>query len=60
MTEFYFPDGERIVTEQKVDFEILTDLYVLRSQDSEKVDYKKYPSVCTVPVKSMDSLLFVF
>jgi len=43
---FYFPDRESIVTEQKIDFEILTDLYVLRSQESENVDYKKCPSVC--------------
>ena len=43
---FYFPDRESIVTEQKTDFEILTDLYVLRSQESEKVDFKKCPSVC--------------
>jgi len=43
---FYFPDRESIVTEQKIDFEILTDLYVLRSQESEKVDFKKCPSVC--------------
>jgi len=43
---FYFPDRERIVTEQKIDFEILTDLYVLRSQESEKGDFKKCPSVC--------------
>ena len=42
---FYFPDRESIVREQKIDFEILTDLYVLRSQESEKVDYKKCPPV---------------
>ena len=46
MNVFYFPDRESIVTEQKIDFEILTDLYVLRSQESEKVDFKKCPSVC--------------
>ena len=43
---FYFPDRESIVTEQKIDFEILTDLYVLRSQECEKVDFKKCLSVC--------------
>jgi len=44
-SSFYFPDRESVVTEQKIDFEILTDLHVLRSQESEKVDYKKCPSV---------------
>ena len=48
---FYFPDRESIVTEQKIDFEVLTDLYVLRSQESEKVDYKKCPSVCLSSVE---------
>jgi len=43
---FYFLDKESIVTEQKIDFDILTDLYVLRSQESEKVDYEKCPSAC--------------
>jgi len=48
---FYFPDRESTVTEQKIDFEILTDLYVLRSQESEKVDFKKCPSVCLSSVE---------
>ena len=44
---FYFPDRESIVTEQKIDFEILTDLCVLRSQEAEKVDLKNVRlSVC--------------
>jgi len=38
---FYFPDRESIVIVKKIDVEILTNLYVLRSQKSEKVVLKK-------------------
>jgi len=38
---FYFPDRESIVIVKKNDVEILTNLYVLRSQESEKVFFKK-------------------
>jgi len=39
---FYFPDRESIVIVKKINVEILTNLYVLRSQECEKVFLKKF------------------
>jgi len=38
---FYFPDRESIVIVKKIDVEILMNLPVLRSQESEKVVFEK-------------------
>jgi len=34
---FYFPDSENVVIVKKIDVEILLDLHIFRSQESEKV-----------------------